>query len=368
MGLLAMSFLVASVVYVLVRPPAWLAMRLLPLRRAASNGRGGEKTSVSGAVTIPEIDRPKEKREQREEEEKQGKHEKQDDMEEHEETVKQEEYRRHDTQASVSSKNSAKPPTYALQIEAPPPLPRPASSVVQDVPDEDQDPTTPTTPKASAMPSFPTVPTLSLSASTDQPPATTSSLSSTMPPPPLPNRRPPPTLAPFPAPNSAQRARGPLPPRGITNNNPSRSSSSLAPPPTLSSKPAKPSRKITLEPGHSPLDWARISGPNADLRGIQPPPPSLLRVTPSMLKNQTGRRGKDAWMALNGRVYNVTPYAAFHPGGIPELLRGAARDGTKLFGEVHPWVNYETMLAACLVGVLVEEPVGGGGSEMDEMD
>ncbi|KAG6120295.1 hypothetical protein E4U14_003780 [Claviceps sp. LM454 group G7] len=366
MGLLAMSFLVASVVYVLVRPPAWLAMRLLPLRRAASNSRGGEKTSVPGSVAIPEIDRPKEKRERRKEEEKQGDHEKQDDIEEHEQKVKQEEHKGLDTLASVSSKNSAKPPTYALQIEALPPPPAP--SAVQDVPDEDQDPTTPTTPKASAMPSFSTMPTLSLSASTDQPPATTSSLSSTMPPPPLPNRRPPPTLAPFPAPNSAQRARGPLPPRGITNNNPTRSSSSLAPPPTLSSKPAKPSRKITLEPGHSPLDWARISGPNADLRGIQPPPPSLLRVTPSMLKNQTGRRGKDAWMALNGRVYNVTPYAAFHPGGIPELMRGAARDGTKLFGEVHPWVNYETMLAACLVGVLVDEPVGGGGSAMDEMD
>ncbi|KAG5962093.1 hypothetical protein E4U57_007339 [Claviceps arundinis] len=361
-----MSFLVASVVYVLVRPPAWLAMRLLPLRRAASNSCSGEKTSVPSAVVIPEFYRPKEKREKREEEEKQGNHEKQDDIEEHAEKVKQEEHKGHDTHASISSKNSANPPTYALQIEALPPPPAP--SAVQDVPDKDQDPTTPTTPKASAMPSFSTVPTLSLSTSTDQPPATTSSLSSTMPPPPLPNRRPPPTLAPFPAPNSAQRARGPLPPRGITNNNPTRSSSSLAPPPTLSSKPAKPSRKITLEPGHSPLDWARISGPNADLRGIQPPPPSLLRVTPSMLKNQTGRRGKDAWMALNGRVYNVTPYAAFHPGGIPELMRGAARDGTKLFGEVHPWVNYETMLAACLVGILVDEPVGGGGSAMDEMD
>lgn len=74
-------------------------------------------------------------------------------------------------------------------------------------------------------------------------------------------------------------------------------------------------------------------------------------------------------MALNGKVYNVTPYAAFHPGGIPELMRGAGRDGTQLFGEVHPWVNYETMLTACLVGLLVDEPTDANVlSEIDQMD
>ncbi|UKZ75336.1 hypothetical protein TrVFT333_003017 [Trichoderma virens FT-333] len=170
-----------------------------------------------------------------------------------------------------------------------------------------------------------------------------------------------PSLNQFPAPNSPQRARGPAPDRGL-----SASSSGLAPPPTLSSKPSKPSRKVVLTPGHSPLDWARISGPNADLRGVASLSP-YLRVTPSMLKVQTGRKGTDAWMAINGKVYNVTPYAKFHPGGVPELMRGAGRDGTKLFGEIHPWVNYETMLAACLVGLLVDEP-DGKESEMDKMD
>ncbi|PTB54959.1 hypothetical protein M431DRAFT_85345 [Trichoderma harzianum CBS 226.95] len=185
-----------------------------------------------------------------------------------------------------------------------------------------------------------------------------------MPPPPLPSSRPNgriPSLNQFPAPNSAQRARGPAPNRG-----PSASSSGLAPPPTLSAKPSKPSRQVVLTPGHSPLDWARISGPSADLRGVESSTP-YLRVTPSMLKVQTGRKGKDAWMAINGKVYNVTPYAKFHPGGVPELMRGAGRDGSKLFGEIHPWVNYETMLAACLVGLLVDETDGKEG-EMDKMD
>ncbi|KAI3324878.1 hypothetical protein HD806DRAFT_58197 [Xylariaceae sp. AK1471] len=144
--------------------------------------------------------------------------------------------------------------------------------------------------------------------------------------------------------------------------------STLAPPPTHSSKPTKPSRKVTLEPGHSPLDWARLANhPTADLRGLGPGTP-YLRVTPSMLKRQTGRRGKDAWTVLGGRVYNITPYLPFHPGGEPELLRAAGRDGTILFGEIHSWVNYETMLSSSLIGLLVDETEAQSTSEMDAMD
>jgi len=144
-------------------------------------------------------------------------------------------------------------------------------------------------------------------------------------------------------------------------------SSTLAPPPTHSSKPAKPSRKVILEPGRSPLDWARIANhPTSDLRNLPAGTP-YLRVTPSMLKEQTGRKGKDAWTALNGRVYNISPYLPYHPGGEPELLRCAGRDGTKLFGEIHPWVNYETMLASSMIGLFVEENEAAN-SEMDDMD
>ena len=78
-------------------------------------------------------------------------------------------------------------------------------------------------------------------------------------------------------------------------------------------------------------------------------------MTPSMLRYHTGRKGKDAWTVLGGKVYNISPYLPFHPGGEPELLRGAAKDGTKLFGEIHPWVNYEGMLSACLIGIYVTE-------------
>ena len=94
-----------------------------------------------------------------------------------------------------------------------------------------------------------------------------------------------------------------------------------------------------------------------------------------MLKHHNGRKGTDAWSAFGGRVYNITPYIPFHPGGKGELFRGAGKDATRMFAEIHPWVNYETMLAACLVGILVDEEDGNGkdadgsgASEMEEMD
>lgn len=54
-----------------------------------------------------------------------------------------------------------------------------------------------------------------------------------------------------------------------------------------------------------------------------------MRVTPSMLKLHNKKN--DAWIALQGKVYNMTDYLSYHPGGEKELMRAAGRDGTKLF-------------------------------------
>lgn len=56
-----------------------------------------------------------------------------------------------------------------------------------------------------------------------------------------------------------------------------------------------------------------------------------IRVTPSLLATHKDASKGDQWTAINGRVYNLTPYAKFHPGGVKELMRCAGRDGTKLF-------------------------------------
>ncbi|KAG6900835.1 hypothetical protein C0993_000154 [Termitomyces sp. T159_Od127] len=117
-------------------------------------------------------------------------------------------------------------------------------------------------------------------------------------------------------------------------------------------RPVKPSRnrKVALAPGHSPLDWANLKTSGKDLRGVE----MLLRIPPSVLKQHNKR--DDAWAAFYGRVYNITPYLAFHPGGERDLMRVAGRDGTKLFASTHAWVSVDLMLDACLVGFLVPEP------------
>jgi hypothetical protein len=41
-------------------------------------------------------------------------------------------------------------------------------------------------------------------------------------------------------------------------------------------------------------------------------------------------------------------------------MKAAGRDGTKLFMEIHPWVNWDTMLGACLIGMAVDEDSTNG--------
>ncbi|KIK97020.1 hypothetical protein PAXRUDRAFT_260075 [Paxillus rubicundulus Ve08.2h10] len=184
----------------------------------------------------------------------------------------------------------------------------------------------------------------------------------------------------FPAPNSAQRAARPmsksseangskiptilndtslmLPPPipnlasrqpGVPRTTTQFASSSLLSPMGTTEKPKKPSRKVALAPGFGPLDWASLKSSGEDLRGVE----TLLRIPPSVLK--THNRREDAWTAINGKVYNMTPYLPYHPGGEKELMRVAGRDGTKLFSLTHAWVNVDFMLDACLVGFLVSE-------------
>lgn len=116
--------------------------------------------------------------------------------------------------------------------------------------------------------------------------------------------------------------------------------------------PRKPG-KVALRPGHSPMDWARLKASTPSLRGD--PPSSVLaqhgRISLSELRKHAKR--DDAWTVLGGRVYNITPYLDFHPGGRAQLLRVAGRDGTALFNEYHAWVNFEMMLDKCCVGIYV---------------
>ncbi|KAG1663036.1 Cytochrome b5 reductase 4 [Nymphon striatum] len=106
--------------------------------------------------------------------------------------------------------------------------------------------------------------------------------------------------------------------------------------------------KIALQPGFSLMDWVRLGNGGDDLTGTGG---NILNVTPEELAKHN--KPGDAWICLKGRVYNVSRYLDYHPGGPDELLRGVGRDATDLFNEVHRWVNFESMLRKCVVGKLV---------------
>ncbi|XP_046969385.1 cytochrome b5 reductase 4 isoform X1 [Vanessa cardui] len=125
-------------------------------------------------------------------------------------------------------------------------------------------------------------------------------------------------------------------------------SSSMNPPLINSgSATGNPRNKCALQPGHSLMDWIRLGNSGKDLTGVGG---RIRPVTPAELA--THNTEKDAWLAIRGRVYNITYYLPYHPGGSDELMRGAGIDATELFDKVHPWVNYDSLLAKCLVGPL----------------
>ncbi|XP_063829512.1 cytochrome b5 reductase 4 isoform X2 [Ostrinia nubilalis] len=110
---------------------------------------------------------------------------------------------------------------------------------------------------------------------------------------------------------------------------------------------SNPRNKCALQPGHSLMDWIRLGNSGKDLTGVGG---RVRPVSPAELASHNTQ--KDAWLAIRGRVYNITHYLPYHPGGPEELMRGAGIDATQLFDKVHPWVNYDSLLAKCLVGPL----------------
>lgn len=93
------------------------------------------------------------------------------------------------------------------------------------------------------------------------------------------------------------------------------------------------------------MDWVKLKSSGKDLTGLKG---RLVEVTEEELAKHNKKT--DCWICIRGLVYNVTPYMEYHPGGEEELMKAAGIDGTRLFDQVHRWVNYESMLKECLIG------------------
>ncbi|XP_077292840.1 cytochrome b5 reductase 4 [Arctopsyche grandis] len=108
-----------------------------------------------------------------------------------------------------------------------------------------------------------------------------------------------------------------------------------------------PRNKCALQPGHSLMDWIRLGNSGKDLAGTGG---AYRPVTPAELASHD--KPDSPWIAIKGNVYNITAYLDYHPGGPDEVMRGAGKDATQLFDQVHAWVNFESLLSKCLIGPL----------------
>lgn len=109
--------------------------------------------------------------------------------------------------------------------------------------------------------------------------------------------------------------------------------------------------KVPYQIGYSHMDWLKITRTHPDLAGLKGQ--SNKRLIP--LSEVKLHQSEDSmWTVLKGRVYNITPYMKFHPGGVDMLMKAVGKDCTALFNKYHAWVNAEFMLEKCLVGILEE--------------
>jgi cytochrome b involved in lipid metabolism len=97
------------------------------------------------------------------------------------------------------------------------------------------------------------------------------------------------------------------------------------------------------------MDWLRLTRTHPDLAGRNGGP---VRKDITMQEVKQHNKLDDAWMVLDGRIYNIGPYLRYHPGGIDILLKAAGKDGSALFKKYHAWVNGHALMEKCLVGFL----------------
>ncbi|XP_031477742.1 uncharacterized heme-binding protein C330.03c isoform X1 [Nymphaea colorata] len=107
--------------------------------------------------------------------------------------------------------------------------------------------------------------------------------------------------------------------------------------------------KVPFEKGFSQMDWLKLTRTHPDLADLKGQSSRRL-ITMDEVKQHNSEGSM--WTVLKGRVYNISPYMKYHPGGADMLMKAGGRDGTSLFNKYHAWVNADFLLEKCLVGFL----------------
>lgn len=129
------------------------------------------------------------------------------------------------------------------------------------------------------------------------------------------------------------------------------------------SNPRSNRPKSKVRKGFGLHDWMNLIRHAKDLaqrRGA----PIRRDITPQEVKLHN--KPYDGWMILRGKVYNVTPYMAYHPGGDKILVPCLGKDATVLFDKYHSWVNLDGLIGALLLGYVKVEAMRALTEEEEE--
>jgi cytochrome b involved in lipid metabolism len=111
--------------------------------------------------------------------------------------------------------------------------------------------------------------------------------------------------------------------------------------------------KVQLAPGYSQMDWMRLTRTkNNNLNGFGGKKVNVSKRVITLEEIAQHNTEEDAWVGFRGKVYNLTPYIHFHPGGAKILEQAFGTDCTALFDKFHKYVNGEFMMRECQVGVM----------------
>ena len=129
--------------------------------------------------------------------------------------------------------------------------------------------------------------------------------------------------------------------------------------------PSKKREKIAIKPGFHLVDWMRLTQVS-DVAGRKGA--ALRRISIEEVREH--RSKFDCWTVYNKKVYNITHYMEYHPGGQSTLMAAAGRDCTKDFNKYHSWINCDSIIGKCCVGSLMEEEeiIQEGDENEDEND
>jgi cytochrome b involved in lipid metabolism len=97
--------------------------------------------------------------------------------------------------------------------------------------------------------------------------------------------------------------------------------------------------------------WSRSSSDEAILETTR-----KLHQTYTLAQVSEHNSKEDAWIVIDGGVYDITPYVTEHPGGVKAILRNAGGDATKGFkGPQHPARVFD-MIDDYKIGTVVDSP------------